>query len=89
MEMGLFVIGALVALVGIYLCITGAPPITSTGFWEALQQMPPRFIAGVLLLVIGGSMMGANWPEGIGGKAPDSPSSPAPSTPPASVPTSS
>jgi len=63
MQAGLFVVGVLVTLVGLYLCITGAPAVAIAGdggFWGIVGNLPPRFVAGVVLIVLGGWLMGAN-----------------------------
>jgi hypothetical protein len=69
MDAVLFFIGALVALVGLYLCLTGAPGVTASsggGFWPIVGTLPPRFVSGVVLLLIGGYMMGANFDALVG-----------------------
>jgi hypothetical protein len=78
----LVILGTVVVLVGLYLCITGAPPITATDLWGALSQMPPRFIAGVILIIIGAGMVGNNLDKVLGsatGTGGGGGSSPAPS----------
>lgn len=90
MALGLFLVGALIALVGLYLCITGAPaaPRVAAGFFDLLKDLPARFTAGVVLILLGGTMMGANFSALTGAPAQPTPSSAPASSAPSPAPAS-